>query len=89
MEDIANVIESMIPQMKKDATYRITIEKRNSNISKTEIITKIANKIENKVSLEHPELIVMIQILGNSTGISIIKTNSIFSMEKQKRSLSE
>lgn len=70
-------------------TYRISIEKRNSNISSQELITRIANKIENKVSLENPDKIIQIEILGAKTGIAILKKSDILSVEKTKRSLSD
>ena len=70
-------------------TYRISIEKRNSNISSQELITKIAKRFSNKVSLEHPDKVVQIEVLGGKTGIAILKTSDVLSMEKTKRSLSE
>ncbi|MBT4535702.1 MAG: RNA methyltransferase, partial [Nitrosopumilus sp.] len=70
-------------------TYRISIEKRNSNISSKEIITKIANKIKNKVSLDFPDKIILIEILGIMTGVSILEKSDILSLEKTKRSMSE
>lgn len=69
--------------------YRISVEKRNSDISGQEIITRIAKNIKNKVSLEHPDKIVLIEILGNKTGLGIVKKSDILSVEKTKRSLSE
>ena len=73
----------------RDRTYRISIEKRNSELSSKEIITKIANKIKNKVSLEFPDKVLLIEILGNKTGVSILKKSDILSTEKTKRSMSE
>jgi tRNA acetyltransferase TAN1 len=70
-------------------TYRISIEKRNSDLSSKEIITKIANKIKNKVSLEFADKIILIEILGNKTGVSILKKSDVLSIEKTKRSISE
>lgn len=72
-----------------DETYRILIEKRNSSVSSQEIITKIADKIKNKVSLESPDKILLIEILENVTGISVLKKDDILSTEKTKRSISE
>ena len=97
---IQKVIETKIAEIEKsvvelsdqildDETYRISIEKRNSNASSKEIITKIADKIKNKVSLEFPDKVLLIEILGNMTGISILKKSDILSIEKTKRSISE
>jgi len=71
--------------IQKNDSYRITIEKRNTDISSTEIITEIANIFPNKVSLNQPDWIVLIEILGNDTGISILKNDGMFSLDKAKR----
>ncbi len=89
IEEIEKEICSMSNQIEKKESYRILIEKRNSDISSKEIITKIADKIKNKVSLDFPDKIILIEILGIVTGISILKKSDILSLEKTKRSMSE
>jgi len=89
IQEIEKSIVELSDQILDDETYRITIEKRNSNASSKEIITKIADKIKNKVSLEFPDKVLLIEILGNITGISILKKSDILSIEKTKRSISE
>jgi tRNA acetyltransferase TAN1 len=89
IEEIEKSIVELSDQILDDETYRISIEKRNSNASSKEIITKIADKIKNKVSLEFPDKVLLIEILGNITGISILKKSDILSIEKTKRSISE
>ena len=89
IDEIEKNVEELSNQILKDETYRISIEKRNSDLSSKEIITKIANKIKNKVSLEFPDRILLVEILGNKTGISILKKVDILSTEKTKRSISE
>ena len=71
--------------IQKNDSYRITIEKRNTSISSNEIITEIAKIFPNKVSLNKPDLIVLIEILGDKTGISILKDSELFSLDKSKR----
>ena len=89
IEEIEKTISSMSDQIEEKESYRILIEKRNSDISSKEIITKIANGIKNKVSLDFPDKIVLIEILGIVTGISILKKSDILSLEKTKRSMSD
>ena len=89
IEDIEKITTFVSKQISEDETYRISIEKRNSELSSKDIITKIANKIKNKISLEFPDKTVLIEILGNKTGISVIKNSDILSTEKTKRSISE
>ena len=89
IEEIEKSISNMSSEINEKESYRILIEKRNSDISSKEIITKIANGIKNKVSLDFPDKIILIEILGIITGISILKKSDILSLEKTKRSMSD
>ena len=89
VDEIEKLVFEIIDQIVDNETYRISVEKRNSNISSQEIITKIAQKIKNKVSLENPDKIIQIEILGGKTGVSILRRDDILSVEKAKRSLSD
>jgi len=73
--------------IQKNDSFRITVEKRNSVISTKDIITEIAEALSNKVSLEKPTWIILIEVLGGETGISILKNDALFSLERSKRNL--
>ena len=89
IEEIEEKISELVKTIPKENSYRISIEKRNSDISSQELITKIAKNIKNKVSLENPDKIIQIEILGGITGMSILKKSDILSVEKTKRSMSD
>ena len=89
IESIEEGITDLIKLISNGESYRISIEKRNSNISSQEVISRVAKKIENKVSLEFPDKIILIEVLGNKTGIAIVKKEDVLSVEKTKRSISE
>ena len=89
IDEIEKCVSEISEQILQNDKYRISIEKRNSDISSKEIITKIANQIKNKVSLEYPDKVILIEILGNKTGVSILKKSDVLSIEKTKRSISE
>jgi len=89
IEAIEEKILELVAKISKKDSYRISIEKRNSDISSQELITKIAKNIKNKVSLENPDKIIQIEILGGITGMSILKKSDILSVEKTKRSMSD
>lgn len=89
LEEISTQVFSLMKKVNEKESYRITIEKRNSDISSTEIISKIADNITNKVSLEKPDWIALIEILGNKTGVSVLKSDDVFSLEISKRELLE
>ena len=57
-----NVIK-LKDKIQKNDSYRITIEKRNTSISSSEIIAEVAKIFPNKVSLNQPDWIILIEIL--------------------------
>ena len=85
LEHITDKVNSLSSIIKKNETYRITVEKRQSSLHTKDIISKIADSISNKVSLENSDWEIIIQVLRDRTGISIIPPNSILSVHKQKR----
>ncbi len=85
IEEIVNAVKNQTKIIKDTDTYRITIEKRGSDISSKDLITAIANTIPNKVSLEFYDWNVMIQIMGGIVGVSILKEEDIVSTLKLKR----
>lgn len=89
IDEIEKEVLDMKKEILENESYRISIEKRNSDISGQEIIARVAKNIKNKVSLDYPDKIVLIEILGNKTGLGIVKKTDILSVEKIKRSVSE
>lgn len=89
LDEIEKAVESLKELILEGESYRISVEKRNSDISGQEIISRVAKKIKNRVSLEFPDKIILIEILGNKTGLGIVKKSDILSVEKTKRSISE
>ena len=73
--------------MKDAESFRITVEKRGTQLHSKDIIDSIAPSIHNKVDLVNPDKIILIEIIGLITGISVISPDSILSVEKEKRAL--
>ena len=89
MDKILSTIPKISKVIGSEDSYRITIEKRDSELSGRKIISEIAKIIPNKVSLENPNWVILIEIIGEKTGMSVIKNNFVFSLQKVKRSLSD
>ena len=85
LDSITTAVRKLTSKMKKLDTFRITVERRNTLLSSSEIITKVASIIENKVDLENPDWIVLVEIIGKLVGISVIRPNEIFSSVIEKR----
>ena len=87
IDKIKQNVTSLKSIIQENDSYRITVEKRNSNMQSSQIINEIAKIIPNKVSLDEPDWVILVEIFGEKTCISILKNDSIFSLEKSKRNL--
>ena len=88
IDDIRNAaIRLAQPKLKPEYTFRVTVEKRHTDVSSRELIASIADLINNKVCLENPSWIILVEILGKYTGISVIKPNQFFSSVLEKRKM--
>ena len=87
LKNIEREIEALsMEKIRINDSFRISVEKRHTSTRSKDIIPSIANKFVNKVSLENPDWIILIEIIGNKTGISVLKEIDIFNsiMEKRK-----
>lgn len=89
IDGIVDAVRPLVEKMGPDHTYRVSVAKRNSSISSREIIERIAAEITNTVSLDNPDMVVQVEVLGGITGVSLIKPGDIFSLDLIKRTMSE
>lgn len=66
--------EKISSRISPSETFRITLEKRHTDLSSREIIDAAAKQINAKVDLENPQKIILIEVVGNATGISLLKS---------------
>ena len=81
---IEPVCREMAANLGRDETFRITINKRHSQLSTSEIIEVVAASIDRKVKLENPDKVILIEILWNLAGISIIRPEDVLSVVKER-----
>lgn len=81
---IVEAVSKIANQIRKDETFRVTVEKRHTAISGRELIDEVAAVVERKVSLTKPDKILQIQVVGGRTGISIVDTSGILSTTKER-----
>ena len=65
--------------------YRITVRKRSTILSSASLIEMIAPKLSQKVDLENSDIILLIEIVGEVSGLSLVRPENILSVEKEKR----
>jgi tRNA acetyltransferase TAN1 len=85
---ISLVAKTLAIKIPDNETFRITIEKRHSAIRSNEIIIAIAKEISsNNVDLDKPDWIVLVEIVGQLTGVSVIQPSQLFSSVIEKRDI--
>jgi tRNA acetyltransferase TAN1 len=85
LEDIVGAVKELSSSIASTETFRITIEARDSPYPDKKLISAIADAIDRKVSLESPDKVVFIQILGEYSCVSVISPGDIVSVPKLKR----
>ena len=68
-----------------NSAYRVTIETRHSDLSTSDLISAIAGKMAGRVSLEDPDMEILVEILGAQTGIALARRGDVISVPKLKR----
>ena len=87
IEAIRNAVSEKSGAIREGETFRVSIEKRRSDVSSKEVIDAIAAKIPRKVDLRDPARIVLIEIIGRVAGIAVIRPDCILGIEREKRTL--
>jgi len=82
--EIQRVATELGSKIKENESFRVTVEKRFTTTSTSDIIEAAAAIIERRVDLTHPDKIVLIEVVGGLTGVSVVKSDDILSIMKEK-----
>ena len=84
LADIKKTAEELATRINEKQTFRVTIEKRFTELHSKDLIEAAAGDIKRKVDLKNPDLILQIEVLGALTGISLLKPTDILAVIKEK-----
>lgn len=84
LELVQQAVLELTPKIGENDTFRVTVEKRFTTTHKKDIIEKVAASIKRKVNLTQPDVLILIEIVGGLTGVSIAKPEDILSVLKEK-----
>lgn len=82
--EIQRTVTELVAKIKENETFRVTVEKRHTQIPTTDLIEAAATNIERKVDLNNPSKIVLIEVLGGLTGVSVIKPAEMLVVAKER-----
>ncbi|HID91343.1 TPA: RNA methyltransferase [Candidatus Bathyarchaeota archaeon] len=66
-----------------DERFRVTLEKRMTELSSSDIIDCVARHIDRKVDLESPDKVVLVEIIGRWCGLSVIRPDGILNVPRE------
>ena len=68
----------------ENETFRVTVEKRFTSVHSRDFVEAAATDIRRNADLENPDKILLIEVIGGLTGISLIKPSDILAVVKEK-----
>jgi tRNA acetyltransferase TAN1 len=84
LQEIEQAATQLAHEIQPNETFRITVEKRFNNTPTSDIIEAAAKNIQHEVNLANPDKIILIEIVGRLTGMSILRTTDIISTAKER-----
>ena len=84
LEEIRRVSLELGQKIGEDSSFRVTIEKRFTSFHSRDLIEAAASGIKRKISLSNPDKVLLIEVLGALTGVSLIKPQDILAVTKEK-----
>ena len=84
LEEIKKATLELVARIGEGESFRVTVEKRFTTLHSKDIVEAVASEIKQKANLENPDRIVLVEVLGALTGISLLKPSDILSVLKEK-----
>jgi tRNA acetyltransferase TAN1 len=81
IEHIVEATEKLLPKIGEDESFRVTVRRRHTELENMAVVTAVAAVIPRKVNLDAPDRTVLVEIVGEWTGVSILdEKNDILSI---------
>jgi tRNA acetyltransferase TAN1 len=84
LAEIEKAVVELSGKIREGECFRITVEKRFTSLSSHAVIDAVAKNIKRQVNLDKPDNIVLIEIVGGLTGVSVLTPNDVISVLKEK-----
>ena len=84
LEEIKSASETIAAGIWETETFRVTVEKRFTCLHAQDFIEAVATGIERKVNLSNPDRILLVEVVGGWTGLSLLKPNDVLAVPKEK-----
>ncbi len=84
LDQVKRAATELAANIEENETFRVTVEKRFTNLHTQDFIEAAATGVDRKVDLENPDKILLIEVVGGLTGMALVKPNCILAVLKEK-----
>jgi tRNA acetyltransferase TAN1 len=84
LSEIKKSAQEMASKIGENQSFRVTVEKRFTELHSKDIIEAAAGDLNRRVDLKNPDWILQIEVLGRLTGISLLKPSDVLAVVKEK-----
>jgi len=84
LEEIKLAAALLAAGIGENETFRVSVEKRFTQLHARDFIEAVATGIQRKVNLENPDKILLVEVLGAMTGLSLIEESDVLAVPKEK-----
>ena len=72
LESIKEATLNLLEKIGEDESFRVTVRRRHTDLENMEVVIAVASVIQRTVNLDNPDKIVLVEIVGDVTGISVL-----------------
>jgi len=83
--EISRVSQELADRIRIGETYRVTVRKRHSQLRTKDIVDASASKIDRRVDLDHPDKILLVEVISEVAGLSVVSPDGVLAVGKEKR----
>ena len=84
LDEVKRVAAELAANIGENETVRVTVEKRFTSLHSRDFIEAVATGIDRKVDLKNPDKILLVEVVGGLTGMSLIKPSEVLAVVKEK-----
>jgi tRNA acetyltransferase TAN1 len=82
---VCEAVDELASEVGEGETFRVSVQKRHSRLVSKDLIDQVAKRIPRKVDLKKPSKVILVEVMGDLTGVSVLSTEDVLAVESEKR----
>ncbi|MFX1540811.1 MAG: THUMP domain-containing protein, partial [Promethearchaeota archaeon] len=82
MDAIRAGSKKLAKKMTKSTSFRVNLNRRDTNLDRKELLHEVAIQFPGKVDLEDYDYVVVVEILGPVTGLALLREEDIVTLRR-------